>query len=266
MANWKKYIVTALGAALVAGAVLVSGCGGSTTKEATAGSGAAPQVLKVGVNPTYVPFEFIKEENGEKKYVGFDMDMAREIGKRLGMKVEINNIPFDGLIPAIQTGQINMIASGMVITPERQEKLNFVPYYESGLGILVAKNINDVKNVNDLKGKKVAVQMGTTGSVAAHKIEGVGEIREFDHNSDALLELKQGGADAALTAIPVAKYYLATTQDSNAKLVEEPITKQTMGFGFNKDDKELYEKVKKAVEDIKADGTYAALAKKWNIN
>lgn len=257
----KKALAVLLGLGVLASAVLLSGCGGA--QKADGGSSGAQQVLKVGTNATYVPFEFIEDKNGSKSYAGFDIELAQEIGKRLHMTVEIHNIPFDGLIPAINTGEINMIASGMVITPEREQRVQFVPYYESGLGILVAKNINDVKNLNDLKGKRVAVQMGTTGSVAAHKIDGIGSIREFDHNSEALLELKQGGADAVITAIPVAKYYLKTTPDSNAKLVAEPITKQTMGLAIAKDNKELFEKVQKAVADIKADGTYEKLEKKW---
>ena len=259
----KKSLVLSC-AVVLSAALLLTGCGDSASeKKAAADASSAPKVLRVGTNATYVPFEFIEESNGNKSYSGFDMDLAREVGKRLGMEVEIKNIPFDGLIPAMLSGELDMIASGMVITPEREEKLAFIPYYDSGLGILVAQNIDDVKTADDLKGKRVAVQMGTTGSVAAHKIDGIASIREFDHNSEALLELKQGGADAVLTSLPVAKYYLKTTSDSNAKLVPQPITKQTMGLGFAKDDKELYEKVQKIVADIKADGTYAALEKKW---
>lgn len=168
--KWHKVMATALlGAVMIGGAALLGGCG-SDTKTASASTSSQQQVLKVGTNPTYMPFEFMKE-GGAQNYQGFDIDLANEIGKRLNMKVEIKSIPFDGLIPAIQTGEINMIASGMVITPEREQKINFIPYYNSGLGILVAKNINDVKTIADLKGKRVAVQMGTTGSVAAHKMK-----------------------------------------------------------------------------------------------
>ncbi len=256
--KWKKALILVMLPAVIA--VGFAGCIGG--KEETNKKEASSSVLKVGTNATYVPFEFIEEKNGTKDYSGFDMDLSREIGKRLGMKVEIHNIPFDGLIPAINSGEIDMIASGMVITEERKERVDFIPYYDSGLGILVADTINDVKSVDDLKGKKIAVQMGTTGSVAAHKIPNA-VIREFDHNSEALLELKQKGADAVITAIPVGKHYLKTTADSNAKMVEEPIQKQTMGLAFSKEKKELYAKVQKALEEIKADGTYQTLQKKW---
>ncbi len=258
----KKTIGSMLILAVVIGGLL-SGCG---TNSSTTSSESKSKVLHVGTNATYVPFESVSDEgdkNGKKEYQGFDIDLAKEIGKRLGMEVEIHNIPFDGLIPALMTKEIDVIASGMVITPEREQKISFVPYYDSGLGILVKDSIADVQKLSDLKGKKVAVQMGTTGSVAAHSVEGIGSIKEFDHNAEALLELKQGAADAVITAIPVAKHFLKTTKDSGAKLVVEPISKQTMGLGLSKENKELTEKIKAALEEIKADGTYDKLAKKW---
>jgi len=255
----KAYKALVLATMVAVGATLFAGCGSSADK-----AQKEMQVLHVGTNATYVPFEFVEggKENS-KEYKGFDMDLAQEIGKRLGMKVEIDNTPFDGLIMALVSKKIDMIASGMTITPERAEKITFIPYYETGLGILVANNINDVHSLDDLKGKRIAVQMGTTGSVAAHKVEGAAQIREYDHNAEALLELKQGNADAVVTSIPVAKYYLKTVKDSNAKLVENPISKEELGLGINKDNKELAEKVQKAVNDIKADGTYDKLMKKW---
>lgn len=261
MTGKKKLVAMVLGVAILGTAALLGGCGGSKDSAAPA-KPDTKQVLKVGTNATYVPFEFIDEKDGKKSYSGFDMDLARELGKRLNMEVEFHNIPFDGLIPALGTGEIDVAATGMVITPEREQRVNFIPYYQSGLGILIGKDINDIKSLQDLKGKRVAVQMGTTGSVAAHTVEGA-VIREFDHNSEALLELKQGGADAVITAIPVAKYYLKTTTDSNAKLVEEPISKQTLGLAFAKDKADLLAKAKKVMDEMKADGTLDKLEQKW---
>lgn len=260
----KKTMLTLLGSGVLCLALLASGCGNNNSSQSQNDKqDGKTNILKVGTNATYVPFEFIQEKDGVKDYAGFDMDLSREIGKRLNMEVEFHSIPFDGLIPALASGEINMIASGMVMTPEREEKINFIHYYDSGLGILVDDKINDVHKLQDINGKRVAVQMGTTGSVAAHSVEGVTSIREFDHNSDALLEMKQGGADVVITAIPVAKAYLKTTQDTHAKLVEEPINTQKLGLGFSKNDTDLYNKVQKALEDIKADGTYEKLQKKW---
>lgn len=235
-------------------ALLLVGCGGSPAKT------EAPKILKVGTNATFLPFEF-KGDDGS--YQGFDMDLARALGKQMGMEVEFHNIPFDGLINTINTGEIDMIAAGMTITPARKERVDFIKYYDDGLGIMISdKLVGSVKTLQDLKGKRIAVQIGTTGSAAAHKVEGA-EIREFDHNSDAMLELKQGGADAVVSDIPVMKYYLSTTKDTHSTLVEDPISSDELGLAVKKDNKELLEKVSKALEALKVNGEYQKIYDKW---
>jgi len=232
------------------------GCGGNGSTAKT----EAPKVLKVGTNATFLPFEF-KGDDGS--YQGFDMDLARALGKQMGMEVEFHNIPFDGLINTINTGEIDMIAAGMTITPERKKRVDFIKYYDDGLGIMVTDKLaGSVKTLQDLKGKRIAVQIGTTGAAAAHNVEGA-QIREFDHNSDAMLELKQGGADAVVSDIPVMKYYLSTTKDTHSTLVEDPISNDELGFAVKKDNKELFEKISKALEVLKANGEYQKIYDKW---
>lgn len=251
MNMYKKLGTIAIVAMMAVGAL--AGCG-STAKE------DKEAVLKVGTNATYLPFEF-KGDDGS--YKGFDMDLAEAIGKELGMKVEIHNIPFDGLIAALGSNQIDMIASGMVITPERKEKVDFIKYYDGGLGIMVSDKLaGQIHSVKDLEGKKIAVQMATTGADAAHKIANA-QIREFDHNSDAMLELKQGGADAVIAAIPVMKYYLMTTSDTHAVLVEEPLVTQELGLAVKKGNTDLEKKVAAALQKLKDNGQYQKLYEKW---
>lgn len=237
-------------------ALLLTGCGSGDN----AGKADAPKILKVGTNATYLPFEFKGDDGG---YKGFDMDLSEAIGKELGMKVEIHNIPFDGLINAINTGEIDMIAAGMVMIPERKERVDFIKYYDGGLGIMVDdKYAGSIKSLDDLSGKRVAVQIGTTGADAAHKIPDA-QVREFDHNSDAMLELKQGGADAVIAAIPVMKYYLITTKDAHAKLVEQPLNNQELGLAVKKGNKELQDKISGALDKLKANGEYQKLYDQW---
>ena len=246
----KKVGAIAVMAALAIGAL--TGCGGSEEKKEA--------VLKVGTNATYLPFEFKGDDGG---YQGFDMDLAQAIGKELGMKVEIHNIPFDGLINALGTGEIDMIASGMVITPERKEKVDFVKYYDGGLGIMVDEKLaGQVKSLKDLEGKRIAVQMATTGADAAHQVANA-QVREFDHNSDAMMEMKQGGADAVIAAIPVMKYYLLTTADAHAVLVEEPLVKQELGLAVKKGNNDLSKKVADALKKLQDNGEYQKIYDKW---
>ena len=161
----KKLLVLCM-AAIMAVAALVAGCGGDQK------AASDNKVLKVGTNADFAPFEF-QDENG-KEYQGFDMDLIRAIGEEMGYKVEISNIQFDGLIPAIQAGNIDVAITGMTINEERKQNVLFSdPYYKSGLSIIVAKDNNDIKTFQDLKGKKVAVQIGTTSAAEVNKIGGV---------------------------------------------------------------------------------------------
>lgn len=249
--NKWKLAATAI---LAVGLMVFAGCGGGSDK-----APAPKSVLKVGTNATYVPFEF---KNDKNEYDGFDMEYASAVAKKLGKEREIHNISFDGLIPAILTNEIDVIMSAMVITPERAEKVDYVPYFKAGLGILVRDDVKDVHGKDDLQGKKIAVQMGTTGAFEAHTIPNA-EIREFDHNSEALLELRKGGVDAVICSIPVAKHYVATEKDSKVRFIKEPLRQQTIGIAINKNNPELKAAVQKAVDDLKADGTYDKLYQKW---
>ena len=117
----------------------------------------AAEELRVGTHPTFAPFEFM--ETATRQYVGFDMDLIREIGKRAGLEVEIVNMGFDGLIPALLTGTINAAASGITIPEERKMRVDFCdPYYEAGQSLMVrADELDKYKSVKDLEGKKIAV-------------------------------------------------------------------------------------------------------------
>ena len=160
----KKFLMVLMSLMML---VMVAGCGGSGEKK----SAEQPKVLKVGTEPTFAPFEF--QEKGSKEFVGFDMDLIRAIGKQLNMKVEVQNMGFDALIPALNAGNIDVAAAGMSITPDRQKAVDMSdPYYVSGLTIVVNKDNNSIKGLKDLEGKGIAVQIGTTGADKAAKVKG----------------------------------------------------------------------------------------------
>ena len=155
----KKALIVLMG--LLMTVLAVAGCGGEGIKTAD-----APKVLKVGTEPTFAPFEFQKE--GSKDYDGFDMDLIRAIGKQLNMKVEIQNMGFDALIPAVNAGNIDVAAAGMSITPERQNAVDMSdPYFVSGLVGVVNKDNMDTRSIKDLDNKAIATQIGTTGAERA---------------------------------------------------------------------------------------------------
>ena len=250
----KKLLVLCM-AAIMAVAALVAGCGGDQK------AASDNKVLKVGTNADFAPFEF-QDENG-KEYQGFDMDLIRAIGEEMGYKVEISNIQFDGLIPAIQAGNIDVAITGMTINEERKQNVLFSdPYYKSGLSIIVAKDNNDIKTFQDLKGKKVAVQIGTTSAAEVNKIGGV-EVKEFNSSADTFMELRAKGVDAVVNDRPVNDYYILKSGETNVKALPELLTSEDYGISFAKNNTELQGKVNEALKKLHENGKYDEIFTKW---
>lgn len=241
-------------AALMAVAALAAGCGGQE-------SAGSDKVLKVGVNADFAPFEF-QDENG-KEYQGFDMDLIRAVGEEMGYKVEINNLNFDGLIPALEAGNIDVCISGMTINDERKAKVNFSdPYYKSGLSIIVAKDNDTIKTFNDLQGKKVAVQIGTTSAAEVKKIDGV-DVKEFNSSADTFMELRAKGVDAVVNDRPVNDYYILKSGETNVKALPELLTSEDYGIAMSKKNEELLKQVNEALKKLHENGKYDEIFTKW---
>ena len=129
-----------------------------------AAAAQARDLLRVGTEPTFAPFEFLDTQT--KDYTGFDMDLIRAVGQKAGFDVQILNMGFDALIPALMTGNVDVVAAGVSITPERQKRVDFTtPYYTSGLSMLIHRtDAEKFKTFDDLKNQRLAVQIGTTGA------------------------------------------------------------------------------------------------------
>ena len=250
----KKILVLCM-AALMAVMAMVAGCG--SDKKAADGE----KVLKVGTNADFAPFEF--QGADPNAYEGFDMDLIRAVGKEMGYKVEINNLAFDGLIPSLEAGNIDVIISGMTINDERKQKVLFSdPYYKSGLSIVVAKDNNSIKTFNDLKGKKVAVQIGTTSATEVKKIEGV-QAKELNSSADTFIELAAKGVDAVINDRPVNDRYIVESKNGNVKVLPDLLTAEDYGIAINKKDTELQTKINAALKKLKENGEYDKIYTKW---
>jgi polar amino acid transport system substrate-binding protein len=251
-------LLTLCAAGLLAVASL-TGCGG---QQAASSSGSGEKVLKVGTNADFAPFEF-QDEAGSSDYQGFDMDLIRAIGKEMGYKVEIQNLGFDGLVPAVATKNIDAAISGMTINDERKEKVAFsAPYYDSGLTVVVKKENQSINSFNDLKGKKVAVQIGTTSAKEVKKIEGV-EVKEFNSSADTFMELKAGGVDAVVNDRPVNEYYIKKSGETDVRELADRLTSEQYGIALAKDDADLKAKIDEALQKLKDSGEYDKIFEKW---
>lgn len=254
-----KKITVLLMALVMAMTALLAGCGGEPdTKGVADGS---KNVLRVGTTADFAPFEF-QDEKGDE-YAGFDMDLVRAVGEEMGCKVEIQNLSFDGLIPALNAGNIDLIVSGMSITPERQERVLFSePYYQSGLNIVVAKDNTTINKFADLKGKKVAVQIGTTSADYVKGMDGVNVV-EFSSSADTFMELRAKGVDAVVNDRPVNEYYIASTGEKNVRIINELVSAEDYGFAMDKKQTELAVKVNDALKKLRENGKYQQIYDKW---
>lgn len=218
-------------------------------------------VLRVGAETTFPPFEFL--EPGSSEYSGFDIDLIRAIAKEIGYTVEMKSLQFDGLIPAIQAGNIDVAISGITITEERRAKVEFSdPYYDSSLAIVVLLDNTSIKSFTDLSGKKLAVQIGSTSANEAKKIKNA-VIREFNSTSDAYLELKAGGVDAVINDFPVSQDFLNKGGNAYAKLIGEIPTSEQYGIVVKKGNLDLVTKINAALANLRKSGEYDTLYVKW---
>lgn len=239
--------------------IALAGCGGQ--KQQGQSNQQTAKVLKMGAETTFPPFEFQDEKS--KEYTGFDVDIMKAIGKQMGYEVQVASMGFDALIPALEASQIDVIASAMTITPERANKVNFSnPYYKSGLTIVVRNDNNTVKSFNDLEGKNIAVQIGTTGAEQAKKIKDA-KVREFNSASEAYMELKAGGVDAVVNDKPVNDYYLVQTGAKDAKTVGDVQQAEDYGIATAKKNTELGNKINAALDELKKNGEYDKIYQKW---
>lgn len=219
---------------------------------------AQDNVLRVGTDATFPPMEFV--ENGKR--TGFDIELVEAIGKAMGKQVEWVDIDFKGLIPGLISKRFDMAVSAIYITDERKKVVDFTePYYAGGLVAMVKEGNTSIKKLADLDGKKVSVQVGTksVGYLTQHypKVQRV----EVEKNQEMFNLVDIGRADAAVTGKPAAFQYVRTRP--GLRVLDEQITTEEYGMALRKDTPELTKAVNGAIAKLKADGTYAAIVKKW---
>lgn len=221
----------------------------------------APLVLRVGTEPTFPPFQMQSAQGGQIE--GFDIDIFNAIGKEAGFTVQVQALPFDSLIPALQSRQIDAAISGMTITPQRALAVDFSrPYFRSGLGIAVQQGNTDIKEFEDLENKRVAVQIGTTSAQEAARIPGV-TVRTFDNTVLSLQELVNGNVDAVMNDEPVILFALKQSNlRDRVKMVGTRLTEEFYGIAFPKGSTNV-EKVNKGLVAIIDNGTYKEIYQKW---
>ncbi|MCC5661379.1 basic amino acid ABC transporter substrate-binding protein [Nostoc sp. XA010] len=218
----------------------------------------AKQTLKVAIQPTFAPFQFMK--NGQLQ--GFDIDIVKGIGKSVGFQVEFENLRFEGMLGALQAGTVDAAVAAMSITKERLNTVSFSnPYFRSGLAITVRDNNQNITNFDSLRNKRIAVLLGTTGANEAKKVPGA-TIITLESTDQAFLDLINGNVDAVINDVPVILYALKTGSLRGIKIAGELLTQEYYGIPVRKNSPNL-NLINKGLDTIIKDGTYAQIYKKW---
>ena len=222
---------------------------------------AAAKTLTVATDTNFPPFEF-KDASG--KHTGFDVELWDAIARQLGMDYKLQPMDFNGIIPGLQTGQLDAGIAGMTIKPERAEVIDFSdPYYNAGLLIMVKADNTDVNGIEDLKGKVVSTKLGTTSEDFVKKNANAEEVKLFPNNDAMILELMSGGADAVVFDSPLlANFMRSDAGKGKVKVVGPLYMGQSYGIGFPKGSP-LTAKVNEALKKLRESGAYDALYMKW---
>lgn len=216
--------------------------------------------IVVGIDDTYPPMEFTDKDG---KIVGYDIDMANAIGKKLGVKVEFAPTAWDGIFMALQAKRFDLIQSTVSITPERSKSMIFTkPYVYGGNAIFVRADNTTINSSADFKGRIIGCQIGTTGQNVLDKMTDIKEEKKYNGMTDAFMDLKNKRIEAVVSDPMVGDYYIAS-QKGTFKRVKSMLNQEPIGVAFRKADVKLRDAYQKAMDDLKKDGTLSKLSMKW---
>lgn len=222
---------------------------------------ASAKDLIVAHDTNFMPFEF---KGPDGKFTGFDIELWEQIAKKVGIPYTFQPMDFNGIIPGLQTGNVDVGIAGMTITPERAKVVLFSDgYYTSGLMILVREDEKNINKLEDLAGKVVAVKTGTSSVPFMEAFGKAKTLKQFPNNDGMFFELLGKGADAVVFDMPVVRQFASTAGKGKARVVGPVYQGQDYGIGFSRSQEELVKKVNEALAEMRRDGSYEKLYVKW---
>lgn len=230
-----------------------------TTTPADTGSG---DTLTMSTNATFPPYEFYEGE----KIVGIDAEIAQAIAEKLGMKLEILDMGFDPAIAAAQSGQSDIVMAGLTVTEERKENLNFTDTYATGIQVVIVPENSEITSIDDLEGKLIGVQQGTTGDMYCSDTPengGYGQdaVQKFESGPLAVEALKNGQVDCVVIDNEPAKSYVEANE--GLKILDTEFANEDYAIGIAKSNTELLDKINGALKELKDDGTVKSIIEKY---
>ncbi|WP_248795910.1 transporter substrate-binding domain-containing protein [Pseudomonas sp. MWU13-2105] len=223
--------------------------------------------LKVGTNPTYIPFEMT---NKRGEIIGFEIDLLREMSRALGVKLELVPSPYAELLPGLLANKFDLIASGMTLTQERNLRLNFSDaFIVVGQTLLIPVALgSQVQSFEDLNaaGYRIAAKAGTTGEIVAKKMMGEARLSTFANEEDAVQAVLDGKADAFVHDAPYNLVAVNKLGDGKLLCLDQPFTYEPLAFGVRKGDHDSLNWINHFLHQIAEDGTYDRIHDQWFKN
>lgn len=261
----KKLAAVAL--AVVMSVSMLAGCGSSNDKKSaessTSANGTAKVktakdgVLTMATNATFPPYESYEGND----IVGIDADIAKAIADKLGLKLEIQDMEFNSIITAVQSGKADLGLAGMTVTDERKQSVDFTDSYATGIQSVIVKEGSSIKSIDDLKGKKIGVQLATTGDIYAKDDFGEENVEEYNKGADAVMALTSGKIDAVIIDNQPAKAFVKTTD--GLQILDTDYVQEDYAAAIQKGNTDLLNAVNGALKELKEDGTIQKILDKY---
>lgn len=247
----KKLLATVLVLAMTA--CVFAGCGKKEAEGYTVKEG----VLTMATNAYFPPYEYYEGS----EIVGIDAEIAEAVAKELGLELKIEDMEFDSIITAVQAGKADIGLAGMTVTDERLEFVNFSETYATGVQVVIVKEDSTIATLDDLKEKKIGVQLSTTGDIYATDEFGDDYVEQYNKGNDAVMALVSGKVDAVIIDNEPAKSFVAANE--GLKILETEYAVEDYAAAMNKDNEELLEKFNDALTKLIDDGTVAEIVEKY---
>ena len=263
-------------AAVSVAALALTACGGSASSAASSvassaasseavSSAAAAELttveagkLTMATNATFPPYE-ITTDSGEIE--GIDVDTAKAIAEKLGLELQIDDMEFEAALLSVQQGKADIVMAGVTVTDERQAVMDFSDSYATGIQSIIVKEDSDIASVDDLAGKKIGTQRGTTGYLYCSDDFGDENVVAYDNGLTAVQMLNNGQVDCVVIDNAPAKEFIAA--NPGLKLLDTAYVEESYAIGVGKGNTELKDAINTALEELKADGTLQAIVDKY---
>ena len=271
--------VSALILALAMCTAMLTACGGGNSNTTASTGSAAPApttsaatseagadegyklvkegTLTMATNSYFPPYEYYDGQD----IIGIDADIAQAIADKMGLELKIEDMEFDSNITAVSTGKADLGLAGMTVTPDRQKNVDFSDTYANGVQVIIVKEDSTIAKPDDLKGKKIGVQLSTTGDLTATDEFGKDSVVQYNKGNDAVMALTQGQVDAVIIDNEPAKSYVEANK--GLKILDTEFLNEDYAACISKDNAGLTKAVNKALAELKADGTLQKIVDKY---